>query len=55
MKEDELSDNYADAYDALITLGFQPQNIRNSIHKLNLDENLSTQEIIKKILLELKN
>ena len=53
-KEDELSDNYADAYDALITLGFQPQNIRNSIHKLNLDENLSTQEIIKKILLELK-
>ena len=54
-KEDELSDNYADAYDALITLGFQPQNIRNSIHKLNLDENLSTQEIIKKILLELKN
>ncbi len=53
-KEDELSDNYADAYDALITLGFQPQNIRNAIHKLNLDDNLSTQEIIKKILMELK-
>ena len=53
-KEDELSDNYADAYDALITLGFQPQNIRNTIHKLNLDDNLSTQEIIKKILMELK-
>ena len=53
-KEDELSDNYADAYDALITLGFQPQNIRSTIHKLNLDDNLSTQEIIKKILMELK-
>ena len=53
-KENELSDNYADAYDALITLGFQPQNIRNTIHKLNLDDNLSTQEIIKKILMELK-
>ena len=54
-KEDKLSGDASDAYDALIALGFQSKDVSKSIVKLtSKSSNLSTQEIIKRILSELK-
>jgi len=44
-----------DAYDALLALGFQAKDIRESILKITLEHpKLSTEEIIKQTLTELR-
>ena len=44
-----------DAYDALLALGFQIQDIRNAIATiLNEDKKMGTEEIIKKTLMKLR-
>ena len=55
MEGDEADPEVSDAYDALTALGFQIKNIRNAITKIrDGKDNLSTEEIIKKALTELR-
>ena len=54
-KEDDMTGTSSDAYDALLALGFQAKDIRGIILKLtSKQENLSTEEIIKQTLTELR-
>jgi Holliday junction DNA helicase RuvA len=55
-KEDtDIVPEISDAYDALLALGFQMQDIRNAIIKIqNGKQNMGTEEIIKKALAQLK-
>ena len=55
-KEDtDIVPEISDAYDALLALGFQMQDIRNAIIKIqNGKQNMETEEIIKKALAQLK-
>ena len=55
-KEDtDIVPEISDAYDALLALGFQMQDIRNAIIKIqNGKQNMKTEEIIKKALAQLK-
>ena len=54
-KESDMSGASGDAYDALLALGFQAKDIRVSIIKVTTEnQNLSTEEIIKQTLMELR-
>ena len=55
-KEDsDIAPEVSDAYDALLALGFQMKDIRNSITTVqNQGEKLSTEELIKLALAELR-
>ena len=55
-KEDsDLLPEVSDAYDALLALGFQMKDIRNTITSIqNNDKVMNTEEIIKKALTELR-
>ena len=54
-KESEMAGASGDAYDALLALGFQAKDIRESILKITLEHpKLSTEEIIKQTLTELR-
>ncbi|MBC8256534.1 MAG: Holliday junction branch migration protein RuvA [Candidatus Marinimicrobia bacterium] len=55
MEESDVPPEVSDAYDALLALGFQMQDIRNSITTVqNQGEQLSTEELIKEALAELR-
>ena len=54
-KEDEIMGQSADAYDALLALGFSSKDIRLAIKNvISDDNNLTTEDIIKKTLMELR-
>jgi len=54
-KESEMTGVSGDAFDALLALGFQAKDIRESILKITSEyPNLSTEEIIKQTLTELR-
>ena len=54
-EEEDIVPEVSDAYDALLALGFQMPDIRNAICKIqNGSQNLSTEEIIKKVLVQLQ-
>ena len=55
LEESDVSPEVSDAYDALLALGFQMKDIRNSITTVqNQGEKLSTEELIKLALAELR-
>ena len=55
LEESDVSPEVSDAYDALLALGFQMKDIRNSITTVqNQGEKLSTEELIKEALAELR-
>ena len=54
-EELDVSPQVSDAYDALLALGFQMKDIKNAISKAsNQNEKLSTEELIKEALAELR-
>ena len=54
-EESDVTPEVSDAYDALLALGFQMKDIRNSITTVqNQGEKLSTEELIKLALAELR-
>ena len=54
-EESDITPEVSDAYDALLALGFQMKDIRNSITTVqNQGEKLSTEELIKLALAELR-
>jgi len=54
-EELDVSPQVSDAYDALLALGFQMKDIKNAILKAsNQSEKLSTEELIKEALAELR-
>jgi len=54
-EESDIAPEVSDAYDALLALGFQMKDIRNSITTVqNQGEKLSTEELIKLALAELR-
>jgi len=54
-EESDIAPEVSDAYDALLALGFQMKDIRNSITTVqNQGEKLSTEELIKLALVELR-
>ena len=54
-EESDVSPEVSDAYDALLALGFQMKDVRNSITTVqNQGEKLSTEELIKEALAELR-
>ena len=54
-EESDIAPEVSDAYDALLALGFQMKDIRNSITTVqNQGEQLSTEELIKLALAELR-
>lgn len=54
-EESDVAPEVNDAYDALLALGFQMKDIRNSISKVqNHGEILSTEDLIKEALAELR-
>ena len=54
-EELDVSPQVSDAYDALLALGFQMKDIKNAISKAsNQSEELSTEELIKEALAELR-
>lgn len=54
-KESEMAGTSGDAYDALMALGFQAKDVRESILKITSEHpSLTTEEIIKKTLMELR-
>ncbi|RMZ49310.1 Holliday junction branch migration protein RuvA [Candidatus Marinimicrobia bacterium PRS2] len=54
-EESDVSPEVSDAYDALLALGFQMKDVRNSITTIqNQGEKLSTEELIKEALAELR-
>ena len=54
-EELDVTPQVSDAYDALLALGFQMKDIKNAISKAsNQSEKLSTEELIKEALAELR-
>ena len=54
-EESDVAPEVSDAYDALLALGFQMKDVRNSITTVqNQGEKLSTEELIKEALAELR-
>ena len=54
-EELDVTPQVSDAYDALLALGFQMKDIKNAISKAsNQSEELSTEELIKEALAELR-
>ena len=54
-EDDDLVPEVSDAYDALLALGFQMQDIRNAIVKIqNGSQDMGTEEIVKKVLAQLQ-
>ena len=54
-EEANIIPEVTDAYDALLALGFQIQDIRNAISKIqNGIQDMGTEEIVKKVLIQLK-
>ena len=54
-EDDDIVPEVNDAYDALLALGFQIQDIRRSISKIqDGNKELGTEEIIKKVLAQLQ-
>ena len=54
-EELDVTPQVSDAYDALLALGFQMKDIKNAISKAsNQSEKLSTEELIKEVLAELR-
>ena len=55
LEESDVSPEVSDAYDALVALGVQLKDIRNSITTVQIQgEKLSTEELIKEALAELR-
>ena len=54
-EEDDIIPEISDAYDALLALGFQMQDIRGVISKIkNESQNMGTEEIVKSVLAQLQ-
>ena len=54
-EDDNIVPEVSDAYDALLALGFQMQDIRNAFGKIqNGNENMGTEEIVKRVLSQLQ-
>ena len=54
-EDSDVKPEVSDAYDALLSLGFQMKKIRNAIAKVqNGDKDLGTEELIKQALAELR-
>ena len=54
-EDDDIAPEVSDAYDALLALGFQMQDIRRAIGKVqNGRQDLKTEEIIKRVLAQLQ-
>ena len=54
-EEDDLAPEVSDAHDALLALGFQMHDIRKAIANIqNKNQDLKTEEIIKKVLAQLQ-
>ena len=54
-EDDDIAPEVSDAYDALLALGFQMQDIRRSIGKIqNGSKEMRTEEIIKRVLAQLQ-
>ena len=54
-EELDVTPQVSDTYDALLALGFQMKDIKNAISKAsNQSEKLSTEELIKEVLAELR-
>ena len=54
-EDDDIVSEVSDAYDALIALGFQMQDIRSAIGKIQQGkQNMETEEIVKKVLAQLQ-
>ena len=54
-EDDDIAPEVSDAYDALLALGFQMQDIRRAIGKIqNGSQGMGTEEIIKRVLTKLQ-
>ena len=54
-EDDDIVPEVSDAYDALLALGFQMQDIRRAISKIhNGSQDLKTEEIVKRVLAQLQ-
>ena len=54
-EDDDIVPEVSDAYDALLALGFQMQDIRRVIGKIqHRSQDMKTEEIVKRVLAELK-
>ena len=54
-EDDDITPEVSDAYDALLALGFQMQDIRRAIGKIqNGSQGMGTEEIIKRVLTKLQ-
>jgi Holliday junction DNA helicase RuvA len=54
-EDDDIVPEVSDAYDALLALGFQMQDIRGAIGKIQTgSQNLKTEEIVKRVLAKLQ-
>ena len=54
-EDDDIVPEVSDAYDALLALGFQSQDIRKAIAKIqNKSQNMGTEEIVKRVLIQLQ-
>ena len=54
-EEKDIVPEVSDAYDALLALGFQMQDIRRAIGKIQISkQDMGTEEIVKKVLIQLK-
>ncbi len=54
-EDDDIAPEVSDAYDALLALGFQMQDIRRAIGKIeNGSQDLKTEDIVKRVLAQLQ-
>ena len=54
-EDDDIAPEVSDAYDALLALGFQMQDIRRAIGKIqNGSQGMKTEEIVKRVLTKLQ-
>ena len=54
-EDDDMVPEVGDAYDALLALGFQMQDIRKAIGKIqNRSQDMRTEEIVKRVLAQLQ-
>ena len=54
-EDDDIAPEVSDAYDALLALGFQMQDIRRAIGKIkNKNQDMRTEEIVKRVLAQLQ-
>ena len=54
-EDDDIAPEVSDAYDALLALGFQMQDIRRAIGKIqNGSQGMGTEEIVKRVLTKLQ-